>query len=321
METALGLLLLFLPILGVLGFMGYCFVYVKKHDYVPKLERIFEEKPLFIIPRGQANPNAEDVKFAGPEGSTLCGCYFKTPHTRKGVVLFGIEYGSDRWSCQSYCDPLIAAGYDVFAFEPRSQGDSTPIPNYVPLQWITRYEVLDTMAAVAYLKSRPDADPKGIALMGVSKGANAGLFVGVKEDYIRCAVTDGAFGIMTVMLPYMKHWITIYNQSVLVHGMLPAWFYSIFARKGVRRVQRRRKVRFFHLEEVLPNWKKPWLQIHGDADSYIKPTMAKELHKHCANFVEFWSIPKARHNQAIAIAGEEYHARVIAFLDKHLAGV
>ncbi len=321
METALGIGLLLLPIFVVLGFMGYCAYYVAKHDYVHKLERIFEEKPLFIIPRGEVNPHAEDVRFSGPDGSTLCGCYFKTPVPRKGVVLFGIEYGSDRWSCQSYCDPLIAAGYDVFAYEPRNQGESSTIEGYVPLQWITRYEVQDAQAAVAYLKSRSDADSKGIAFVGVSKGANAGLAVAVREQWIRCAVTDGAFGILTVMLPYMKHWISIYNQSVLVHGMMPAWFYMLFARKGIRRVQRRRKVRFFHLEDVMQEWKKPWLQIHGEADSYIKPTMAKELHKHCAKYVEFWAVPKARHNQAISVAGEEYHARVIRFLDQHLANI
>ena len=40
------------------------------------------------------------------------------------MILFGLEFGSNRWSCQPYCEHLLAAGYDVFAFETRSQGDS-----------------------------------------------------------------------------------------------------------------------------------------------------------------------------------------------------
>ena len=28
---------------------------------------------------------------------------------RRGVILFGLEFGSDRWSSQSYCERLVAA--------------------------------------------------------------------------------------------------------------------------------------------------------------------------------------------------------------------
>ena len=90
---------------------------------------MFVEKPLFIIPRGEPDPAAEDVRFPTADGLALQGAYLKTPAAaRKGVILFGIEYGSDRWSCRSYCDPLLAAGYDVFAYEPRNQGKSDADP-------------------------------------------------------------------------------------------------------------------------------------------------------------------------------------------------
>ena len=36
----------------------------------------------------------------------------------------------NRWSCRQYCQALIDAGYDVFAVEPRNQGDSDRDPNY-----------------------------------------------------------------------------------------------------------------------------------------------------------------------------------------------
>ena len=58
------------------------------------------------------------------------------------------RYGSDRWSCRSYCDPLLAAGYDVFTYEPRGQGQSDAVPGYEPLQWTTDYEVADARVAV-----------------------------------------------------------------------------------------------------------------------------------------------------------------------------
>src|SRR5207249_1018266 len=114
--TALGIILPCLPLLLVVGLVGYVYWYVRKH-LLGQLERVFVEKPLFIIPRGDPDPTAEEVRFPTANGMRLQGAYFKAgAQPRKGVILFGIEYGSDRWSCRSYCDPLRAAGYDVFAY-------------------------------------------------------------------------------------------------------------------------------------------------------------------------------------------------------------
>jgi pimeloyl-ACP methyl ester carboxylesterase len=317
MWTALGLFLLLLPLLLVGGLVGYVYWFVRR-NMLWQLERVFVERPLFIIPRGEFDPAAEDVRFPTAAGMTLQGAYFKTPAARKGVVLFGIEYGSDRWSCRSYCDPLLAAGYDVFAYEPRNQGKSDSVPGYEPLQWIAYYEVEDARAALAYLKTRPDKDPRGVGFFGVSKGANAGLAVAAEDPWVRGVATDGAFGLVSVMLPYMRHWIRIYNKNYLVHGLMPAWFYAHMARVGIRRVQRARKVQFFHLEDVADRIRQPLLMIHGEADSYIKVEMARALFRRATGPKEFWAVPGARHNQSISVAGAEYARRVVAFFDRHL---
>ena len=66
--------------------------------------------------------------------------------------------------------------------------DSDKQPDYEPLHWITQYEVDDTKSAIAYLKTRPDADPNGIGFFGISKGAASGLYVGADDPYIVCSV-------------------------------------------------------------------------------------------------------------------------------------
>jgi pimeloyl-ACP methyl ester carboxylesterase len=318
MWTALGIGLLCLPLGIVCGLVGYLYWYARWR-MLHQLERGFVEKPLFIIPRGEPDPAAEEVRFGTADGMQLQGAYFKalTP-TRKGVICFGIEYGSDRWSCRSYCSPLLAAGYDVFAYEPRNQGQSDVISGYEPLQWLTDHEVADARAALKYLAGRPDADPRGIGWFGVSKGANAGLAVLAEDPWVRCGVTDGAFGLRSVMLPYMRHWIRIYNRNLLAHGLMPAWFYAHFALIAVRRVERQRKVRFFHLEPRLRRVRQPLLMIHGEADSYITMVMADALFRRLAGPKEFWAVPGARHNQSITVAGPEYARRVVAFFDQHL---
>src|SRR5262245_21591011 len=191
--------------LGIVLLLAGLYFYLCR-TYVGHLVRIFQEKPLFVIPRGQPSPDAEDVHVTTDDGRTLRGCYLRGTGPRRGVILFGLEFGSNRWSCIPYCEHLLASGFDVFALEPRGQGDSDPQPGYDPLQWVTDYEVRDTQAALRYLKARPDADPRGVGFFGISKGAAAGLIAGARDPYVRCFATDGAFATYTTLVPYMRQW-------------------------------------------------------------------------------------------------------------------
>src|SRR5262249_13024884 len=193
----LGLALtLTLPAL-LLGFLVWLHWHLRWF-YLHFMERGFQEKPLFIIPWGQPIADAEEVSFKTPDRLTLKGCYFRSLQPRRGVILFGLEYGSNRWACPPYCDHLRAAGFDVFTYEPRNQGDSDRQPTYEPLQWLTEYEVRDAHAAVAYLKSRSDADARGIGLFGISKGGCAGIMAAAGDPYIRCIAVDGIYATYTV---------------------------------------------------------------------------------------------------------------------------
>jgi pimeloyl-ACP methyl ester carboxylesterase len=294
--------------------------YRLRWKYLHLVERIFQEKPLFIIPRGQPDGRAEEVSFRTPEGLTLRGCYWRTPLPRRGVILFGLEYGSNRWSCRPYCEHLVNAGFDVFAFERRNQGDSEALPGYEPLQWVTDHEVRDTEAALAYLKARPDADPRGVGFFGISKGGGAGLIAASRDPYVRCCVTDGAFGTYTTLVPYMRHWFHIYNGHRMRQAVIPSWYFGAIGRVALRRVARQRRCRFPDLERAVPRLApRPLLIIHGGADTYIKPDMARALFAHAQAPRELWLVDDAKHNQALQVAGDEYRRRVLAFFEEHLA--
>ena len=289
------------------------------HYYLPHVHRIFQEKPLFIIPFGQPDPAAAEVRISTANGLTLSGCYWSAPGPRKGVIVFGLEFGSKRWSCVPYCAFLREQGYDIFTFETRSQGDSDPQPGYDPLQWVTDVEVEDFRAALAYLKARPDADPRGVGFFGISKGANAGMLAAAVDPYVRCLVTDGAFAAVTTMVPYEKKWFVIYCRSKLLAELIPHWYYCYAARRGLREIEAQRGCRFVHLEPVMRQLApRPLLMIHGGGDTYIKPEMAEQLFQQAGEPKEFWLVPKAKHNQAFQFAGDEYKQRVLAFFEKHL---
>jgi pimeloyl-ACP methyl ester carboxylesterase len=302
--------------LGLVAF--YFYLRVRYLDY---LVRIFQERPLFIIPRGQPVAGAEDVRFPTTDGLVLRGCYLATrARRRQGVILFGLEFGCNRWACVPYCESLLAHGFDVFAFEFRGQGDSDVHAGYEPLQWVTDHEVCDVQAAVAYLKGRPDADPRGVGFFGISKGGSAGLLAAAGDPWLRCFVTDGIFATHTTMVPYMRKWIGIYSKRHRLQRSLPSWFYGLLARAGLRRIHRENGCRFPHLERTLARLEgRPLLMIHGGADTYIKPEMAQELFRRAGSPKEFWLVEGAKHNQALHVAGEEYHRRVLAFFQTHLA--
>jgi alpha-beta hydrolase superfamily lysophospholipase len=309
-----------IPLLVILGLVALYYLLLWKYMHV--IERIFQEKPLFNIPRGQPLPGAHEVRFPTADGLTLCGCYLSTPRPRRGVILFGLEFGSKCWSCWQYCEHLVQAGYDVFAFEPRNQGTSDVQQGYEPLQWVTDYEVRDTAAAVAYLKSRPDADPRGIGVFGISKGAGAAVFVAARDPYLRCIVTDGMFAVYTTLVPYMRYWFRVYDNQYFLQGLLPSWYYGQIGLAGVRKIQRQRHCHFPHLENALGRLRsRPLLMIHGEADTYIKSEMAQTLFRYARPPCELWLVPGAKHNQALQIAGQEYRQRVLSFFEQHLAAL
>jgi uncharacterized protein len=316
--VVLGVALAPCVVLGLVLWGYHVYLLVR---YIPYLVRIFQEKPLFIVPRGQPVEDAEDVLFRTADGLTLRGCYLRARRPdRQGVILFGLEFGSNRWACVPYCDFLRDEGYDVFTFESRGQGESEVQSGYEPLQWVTTFEVEDFRAALAYLKQRPDADPRGVGFFGISKGAGAGLIAAASDDYVRCFVTDGVFATHTTMVPYMRKWVLIYSHRQWVVKRLPEWYFRHMARVGLRRTRRARGCRFPHLEHVIGRLApRPLLMIHGEGDTYIKPEMAQALFNLAGEPKEFWLVPSAKHNQAFQVAGDEYRARVRAFFRKHLA--
>jgi pimeloyl-ACP methyl ester carboxylesterase len=309
-----------LTILAVILLVVAVFHWHIMRNYVPFVVRIFQEKPLFILPFGQPVDGAEEVMLTTSDGVKLRGAYLHTTAPRRGVILFGLEFGSNRWACVPYCEFLRAEGYDIFTCEMRGQGDSPAQAGYEPLQWVTDFEVIDLQTAVAYLKNRPDCDKRGIGFFGLSKGGGAGLIAASRDPFIRCCVVDGAFATMTTIVPYMRQWIMIYTRRWKLARMIPLWYYRYAARCALAQVEAARHCHYADLESALPRLApRPLLMIHGGADNYIKPEMARTLFEHARQPREFWLVDSAKHNQAMQVANGEYRRRVLEYFDTHLA--
>jgi pimeloyl-ACP methyl ester carboxylesterase len=236
-------------------------------------------------------------------------------------VVYCPEFGSTRWSCAPYCGDLLDAGFDVFTFDFRNHGDSDREPGYEPMQWVTNREVRDLRAVLAYLKKRPDADPRGVSLFGVSRGGGAAIVVGADDPWVRCIATDGAFATRTTMVPYMQKWIHIYTGNAFVISFVPTWFYYLVAALALRHVSQKRHCRFPHVSRAVKRLAgRPLLMIHGAGDTYIKPHIAKELFDDAREPKEFWLVAGAKHNQALHVAGEAYRQKLVDFFSDQKDG-
>jgi len=123
------------------------------------------------------------------------------------------------------------------------------------------------------------------------------------------------------MVPFMRRWVHIYIKNKRNRNWVPDWFYGLLGLNAIRVVEKKRRVTFESVERAVRKIRQPLFMIHGGGDTYIKPEMAESIFKQASKTAtrELWVIEKAKHNQAIQLAGDEYHERVVAFFDAHLA--
>jgi pimeloyl-ACP methyl ester carboxylesterase len=286
--------------------------------YTPIIARVFEEKPLFFPLRLTPEPGGQDVQFTTADGLTLEGTYYKArTRARLGVIVFCHEYLSDRWSYLPYADPFRGIGFDVFTFDFRNHGASAHDPDYLPLQWVTDHEVEDVAAALAYLNARPDRDPAGVGLFGVSRGGGAALVAASKAQSVWGVITDGAFPTRGTMLAYILRWAEIYVANAAIWKVMPLWVFRFMCWSGRVYSARRLRCRFPDVEQAVGRLSpRPWLMIHGDKDAYIVPSIARALFAEAREPKEHWFVPKAKHNRCREVAPIAYAERVAGFVSR-----
>jgi pimeloyl-ACP methyl ester carboxylesterase len=310
------------PLLAMwLGIAAACFavflIYITC-KYSPLVSRLFLTAPPFLPLRLNPRDVGEPVEFSTDDGLRLSGSYLRGRTTQQaGLIVYCHEYLSDRWSYHPYLDHLRDLGFDVFTFDFRNHGQSQSESGYEPLQWTADREVRDLHAALRMLRSRPDRDPAGFGLFGVSRGGTTALVAASREPDVWGVVTDGAFPTQGTMVPYMKRWCEIYVPSRFVRSLLPAWIYGVIAALARWHTQLRLHCKFPSAERAAARLApRPWLMIHGERDSYIGPEIARNLFRRGKAFKELWLVPDAKHNGCREADPQGYIARTLSFLER-----
>ena len=135
----------------------------------------------------------EPVQFQTPDGFLLFGTLFSSPNhaaPRPAVILLH-PFNANHAQWANFVPELVVQrGYVALAFDLRGHGSSI-FRNGQPFT-IQNFSIddynqmpLDVVAAIAFLKTRAEADPNRIGLIGTDIGANiafvsAGLFSDIK---------------------------------------------------------------------------------------------------------------------------------------------
>ena len=136
--------------------------------------------PVASIDLGSAA--TEDVQLHTSDGLTLEGTYVPSENGAAVIVAFG------RKGSQAPARMLARHGYGVLIFDRRGEGESDGDPN--PYAWDEGE--LDLIAAVDFLKRRPDVEPGRIGGLGLSVGGETFLQAAARNHDLEAVVSEGA---------------------------------------------------------------------------------------------------------------------------------
>jgi uncharacterized protein len=165
-ATGAASLVVFVFVLFPLGF-----AYVGTHAARP---------PVDDIDLGGAT--VEAVELHTSDGLQLEGSYVPSKNGAAVIVAFG------RKGTQPHARYLARHGYGVLIFDRRGEGESDGDPN--PYAWNEGER--DLLAAINFLKQRPDVEPGRIGGLGLSVGGETFLQTAAHSEDVKAVVSEGA---------------------------------------------------------------------------------------------------------------------------------
>jgi uncharacterized protein len=124
----------------------------------------------------------EDIHLHTSDGLTLEGSYVPSDNGAAVIVAFG------RKGTQDPARMLARHGYGVLIFDRRGEGESDGDPN--SYAWNDGEK--DLLAAIEFLKGRPDVEPGRIGGLGLSVGGETFLQAAARSEDVQAVVSEGA---------------------------------------------------------------------------------------------------------------------------------
>lgn len=286
--------------------------------YVRLILPQFEAKPPFNVTRHPVDPLAERVSLVTEDGVLLRGAVHRAlDQPARGVILFFPELDGDHWSAASYCEGLLAAGFDVAAFDFRGQGESDTPLGYLPNHWPTQHEVVDGTSAIKWIGDQPEWAGLPVGVFGISRGSVVGLIASAECPQVQAVCGEGTYSIDRLLEHFALRWAQLYLPPWAL-AYLPLWHLRLTLRMARWTSQYRRNVRYAIVERSFSGLRRlPVLLIAGERDTYVNPTVTRSIIEAIGGKQSaIWEVPGAKHNQAREAVGAQYDTRLVEFFGR-----
>lgn len=242
--------------------------------------------------------------FKSADGTRLAGWYIPSPAAKpRGVVILCHGVDSNRSAMIWKANVLHKVGYATFLFDFRGRGESGP-----SLCTIGYREVDDLLAAITYVRSRPDTKTLPLGIFGESQGGAVTLMGTARSPEVKAVVAESPFA-------QLDH--AVGNHFHKVFGWAsPMVAYPVRLMGEV--IIRRRCCNVSPVNEISKITPRPILLIQDEDDALCPPNETKELLKAAGGNAALWLVPGADHIQAEMVEPEQFEKRVIEFFDKAL---
>jgi pimeloyl-ACP methyl ester carboxylesterase len=290
--------------------------------YVPRIVKLFGAAPLPRTGGYAPLPHGVPVRFPMDDGTILSGthlpCGARQP---RGLILFCHGLAENRWAVVPFAKTLLERGFDIVTFDFRGHGESESPDMCRPTPWLTHRELRDVCSVVQQVRDRFTAATSGIALIGMSRGANAALCAAAKSSFVRAVVADGAFPLDALQRHYMRRFLRIYFRFPWLDRRLPDICLVSFCKWAQLLYRLKYGTALVKVERLARRVTPAVLMIHGERDSFVPLPLGHALYRKLPGLRRFWLVRGVKHNGAVVCPETRYHQRVARFLLKAFPSV
>jgi len=251
--------------------------------------------PIGSVSPADLGLDYKDVTLKTEDGLTLYGWY--VPSKNGAAIILVHAFNGNRTSMLYHAALLAQHGYGALLYDTRCQGESEG--DLYAMGWDADQ---DTLAALDYLHTRPEVDPKRIGALGLSAGARIVLYAAANTDRIKAVVAEGAG------YPTFEDWLYAVERDHLVWA--PSMWVTFTTVKIASGIWNPTPMR----EAVAQITGRPIYLIAAGRDKLWN----QEYFEAAGKPKTFWARDEAGHIDALFVHHDEYEQRVIGFLDQAL---
>lgn len=234
------------------------------------------------------------------DGATLSGWYVAPAKGSDAVIILVHGHFNDRRGTKLWTQMFIAAGYGVFIYDQRGNGESTGIMDFTS-PGLSR----DLLTAMQYVAQQPAINARHIGVVGLSMGAHVAITAAELQPKIFNALwLDGisAQGVEDVP-PHF------WGQQAIMKFYVERFFTMAEQHLG-RSIERESAI-----SSILPKLKdKPIMLVAGALEDFEAEPHKIYAQQASAN-LQTWLIPDGHHLTGPYTMPDEYRQRMLAFFD------